>query len=135
MPSDSKEPEKRKDSSLYKELHKRDLFKVSIVYIVLGMIIWKIIVLLTPVLNLPPKIFRVTAIFLFIFFPIALVLAWIFEMAPEGFVKVGSKASHENPYSRSLRKPLTNNIFILILLIIMLILYIFFPTPTAINNI
>jgi len=117
-----------KKEPFYKEVHKRDLFKVSVVYIVLGLIIWKLAIILTPLLSLPSNIPRVVALFLVVFFPIALVLAWIFEMAPEGFVKVGSKESIENPYTRALRKPFTSNVLIVALIIVMLLLYIFFPS-------
>lgn len=130
--SDSENSERKvsidKDkASFHGELYRRDLFRVSVVYVLVGLLIWKAAVLLTPVFDLPDQTSRVAAIFIILLFPFAIVLAWVFEMAPGGFVRVGSDESKKNPYDRTRRKPLTSSKFILLLAILVVILYVFFP--------
>ena len=118
---------KDEQQPFHKEFYRRDLFRVALVYILVGLNLWKGLIILTPVLNLPSQTPRVTGTFLLLLFPFAIVMAWVFEMAPQGLIKIGSEDSKRNPYSRSKRKPLTNRVVILALTLLLAILYIIFP--------
>lgn len=50
-------------------------------------------------------------------FPVALVTAWFFERGPSGFIRSSSVKSVINPYSKTSRKPFTDNMVIVIILI------------------
>ena len=128
-PEGSNTPKEKdiKKSSFSKELYRRDLFKVCLVYLLIGLIAWKSTILLTPVFDLPEQTSRVTGIFLVLLFPFAIVMAWVYEMAPDGFIKIDTEEAMKNPYGREKRKPLTNKFFILFLVIVLVLLYAIFP--------
>ncbi|MDA0197127.1 MAG: hypothetical protein O2951_19175, partial [Bacteroidetes bacterium] len=59
--------------------------------------------------------FRIVVFIVVLFiigFPIALILAWAFEMSPEGFIRTTSPEAEENPYPDAKKKPLTSNLII-----------------------
>ena len=70
--------------SLIKELKRRNVFKVAIAYAVTVLILLQLTEVLTEILALPvwaPKL--IFLILIIGFFP-ALILAWAFELTPEG---------------------------------------------------
>lgn len=69
---------------LFTELKRRNIFRVAGVYAVVGWILMQVVAVMTPALNLPDWIDSFFAVALIIGFPIAMLLAWAFEMTPEG---------------------------------------------------
>jgi len=70
--------------SLIKELKRRNVFKVGIAYIVLAWLILQVADVLLNNLQAPAWVFQVLLFFLVVGFPIAILLAWAFELTPEG---------------------------------------------------
>ena len=66
------------------ELKRRNIFRVAGVYAVVGWILMQVVSVMTPALNLPDWVDSFFAVVLIIGFPVAMLLAWAFEMAPEG---------------------------------------------------
>ena len=71
-------------NSLFAELKRRNIFRVAGVYAVVGWLIMQVISVMTPALNLPDWVDSFFAITLIAGFPIAMILAWAFELTPEG---------------------------------------------------
>jgi len=73
--------------SLFKELKRRNVFKVATVYIIVGWLVMQAGGVMGPALHLPGWVDSVLAFFLILGFPLALIFAWAFEMTPEGLKK------------------------------------------------
>ena len=66
------------------ELRRRNVFRVAAAYLVAGWLLIQIAALLESSLGLPDWFDAVAIGFLALCFPVALLLAWAFEMTPEG---------------------------------------------------
>ena len=66
------------------ELKRRNVYKVAVAYIVAGWALSQGIAQVFPVFDVPNWAVRLVVLLLVIGFPIALILAWAFELTPEG---------------------------------------------------
>ena len=66
------------------ELKRRNVYKVAIAYVVAGWALSQGIAQVFPVFDVPNWIIRLIVLLIILGLPIALVLAWMFEMTPEG---------------------------------------------------
>ncbi len=73
--------------SLLAELQRRSVFKVAAAYLVVGWLLIQIAATVAPQMDLPGWAPRFITLLVALGFPVALLLAWAFEMTPEG-VKV-----------------------------------------------
>lgn len=80
---------------LFAELKRRRVFKVAAVYGAVAFVVLQIADILVPALALPESITRAVALFLILGFPIALVLAWAFDLTPEGMKRTGDAEEGE----------------------------------------
>jgi TolB-like protein len=79
-------------TSFLSEIRRRSVFKVAVAYVVVGWILIQIADVLGPQLNLPDWAPRLVTFILLLGFPLTLVLAWVFEVTPEGIkTESGSK--------------------------------------------
>ena len=69
---------------LIEELRRRRVFRVAVVYAVVGFVVWQVAELAGPGLALPGWVFRLIVLLTILGFPIALVLAWALEVTPGG---------------------------------------------------
>ncbi|WP_068545822.1 hypothetical protein [Thalassotalea crassostreae] len=67
-----------------KELKRRNVVKVAIAYLITSWLILQILSVLTPYLKLPEVFGSMVTVILVIGFPIACLIAWAFELTPEG---------------------------------------------------
>jgi len=72
---------------LYKELKRRNVFRVTIAYVIIAWLILQVGDTLAPALHLPESINTALAFFLILGFPLAIFLAWAYELTPEGLKK------------------------------------------------
>jgi len=70
--------------SLFKELKRRNVFKVAIAYAVIAWLLLQVGDTLAPALRLPEWVNSALAFFLLLGFPLALFFAWAFDLTPEG---------------------------------------------------
>ena len=81
--------------SLFAELQRRKVFKVGAAYLVVAWLVIQAASIGFPAFDAPPWVLRVLILIVLLGFPIAVVLAWIFEATPEGVkldaTKGGSK--------------------------------------------
>jgi adenylate cyclase len=71
-------------SSFFAELKRRNVYKVAIAYAVVGWLLVQIATQVFPFFEIPNWAVRLVVLLIMIGFPIALVLAWAFELTPEG---------------------------------------------------
>jgi TolB-like protein/Tfp pilus assembly protein PilF len=69
---------------LFDELKRRKVFRVGVAYLVVGWLLIQVASTVAPQLNLPEWAPRLITFVIMLGFPIALVLAWIFDVTPAG---------------------------------------------------
>jgi len=70
--------------TLLAELRRRKVFKVGAAYVVIAWIVVQVASIAMPAFDAPPWVLRVFILVLMLGFPIALVMAWVFDVTPEG---------------------------------------------------
>ena len=70
--------------NLFQELKRRKVFRVAAVYAIVAWLIIQVAGEILPTFDAPQWVSQTLVLFLFLGFPLALVLAWAFEMTPEG---------------------------------------------------
>jgi len=68
----------------FAELKRRNVYKVAIAYAVVAWLLMQIATQVFPFLEIPNWAIRLVIMLIAIGFPIALVIAWAFELTPEG---------------------------------------------------
>ena len=90
--------------SFFAELKRRNVYKVAVAY---GIVAWLLIQVsdtVFPRLNLPDRAVTLVIVLLILGFPVALVLAWAFELTPEGIKRTEDVAPSESITRRTGRK-------------------------------
>jgi TolB-like protein len=72
------------ERTLFAELKRRNVYKVAVAYVVVGWIVIQVATQVFPFLEIPSWVVRLVIALVAIGFPIALVIAWAFELTPEG---------------------------------------------------
>ena len=83
-------------ASFFTELKRRHVFKVAAAYVVTGWVVAQAAEFLLESFAAPEWILQVLIVLLFLGFPIAIVLAWAFELTPDG-VKLDSAVDETLP--------------------------------------
>jgi TolB-like protein/predicted Zn-dependent protease len=73
--------------SLFKELKRRNVFRVAIAYVIIGWLIMQAGEVMGPALRLPEWVNSLLAFFLILGFPLAMFFSWVFELTPDGLKK------------------------------------------------
>jgi TolB-like protein len=73
--------------SFIEELKRRNVFRVGAAYVIVAWLIMQVADTFAPALLLPDWVLTVVAFLLLLGFPLALLLAWAFELTPEGIKK------------------------------------------------
>jgi TolB-like protein/Flp pilus assembly protein TadD len=71
-------------NGFFEELKRRKVYRVAIAYIVAGWALAQGLAQVLPVFDISNSLIRVVIVLLLIGFPVALVLAWVFDMTPQG---------------------------------------------------
>jgi TolB-like protein/Flp pilus assembly protein TadD len=71
-------------SSFFSELKRRNVYKVAVAYAIVGWLLVQIATQVFPFLEIPNWIVRLVIVLVAIGFPVALIIAWAFELTPEG---------------------------------------------------
>jgi len=70
--------------SFFSELKRRNVYKVAVAYAVIGWLLVQVTTQVFPIFEIPNWALRLIVLAIIIGFPIALVIAWAFELTPEG---------------------------------------------------
>src|ERR1044071_2643412 len=84
--------------NFFGELKRRNVYKVAVAYIVAGWALAQGIAQVFPVFDVPNWAIRLSVILIITGFPVAIVLAWIFEITPEG-IKRSEDVDVKQPHS------------------------------------
>jgi adenylate cyclase len=100
---------------LFEELKRRKVFKVAVVYAVVPWLLVQIVTSILPTFDAPQWVSQTIILLLVLGFPIALILAWAYEVSPEGMrSEPGLQASAQNTAPQGQR--LIYATFVLVLL-------------------
>src|SRR5882757_261657 len=70
--------------SFFAELKRRNVYKVAVAYAVVGWLLIQVATQVLPFFEIPNWGVRLVVLLIVIGFPVALVIAWAFELTPEG---------------------------------------------------
>ena len=90
--------------SFFAELKRRNVYKVAVGYAVTGWLVMQVAATVVPALHLPESITTAIVVLILLGFPIALVIAWAFEMTPEGIKRTEDVSPDERIPQWSRRK-------------------------------
>jgi TolB-like protein/Tfp pilus assembly protein PilF len=87
-------------TNFFAELKRRNVYKVAVAYAVVGWLLVQITTQVFPIFEIPNWALRLIVLAIIIGFPIALVIAWAFELTPEGI-----KRTEDVDLATSARQP------------------------------
>ena len=85
--------------SFFSELKRRNVYKVAIAYAVVGWLLVQVATQVFPFFEIPNWAIRLVVLLIVIGFPIALIIAWAFELTPEGLKR--TEVADAAPIQRS----------------------------------
>jgi TolB-like protein len=80
----------------FEELKNRNVYKVATAYVVSAWLIIQVVGTMGSNLNWPDSVAALVTKILIVGFPISLVLAWIYELTPQGFKRTGNSQEDTN---------------------------------------
>jgi adenylate cyclase len=83
-------------SKFFAELQRRNIYKVAIAYAIVGWLLIQIATQVFPFFEIPNWGVRLVVLLIVIGFPIALIIAWAFELTPEGIKRTQEVAPNES---------------------------------------
>jgi TolB-like protein/Flp pilus assembly protein TadD len=89
-----------KIDNFFGELKRRNVYKVAVAYAVVGWLLVQITTQVFPIFEIPNWALRLIVLAIIIGFPISLVIAWAFELTPEGL----KRTEDVDPTAQSRRK-------------------------------
>ena len=90
--------------SFFAELKRRNVYKVAVGYGVVGWLVMQVAATVVPALHMPDSLTTAVVVLTLLGFPIALVVAWAFEMTPDGMKRTGNISPNEHIPQWSRRK-------------------------------
>lgn len=105
---------------VFGELRRRNIFKVSVGYAILGWLLIKLVDSLSPVLGTDERAVQIFALLLILCFPVIVLFAWAYEITPEG-LKPTSQVERTKSITRETGRKL-NYIVLSLLVIAVLVL-------------
>jgi TolB-like protein/Flp pilus assembly protein TadD len=99
--------------SFFHELKRRNVFRVAVAYIVAAWLIIQVAETIFPLYGLGTTPARITVTLLAIGFPLFLLLAWVFEITPDGLVRE-SEVDHNKSVTRKTSRKLDRLIITLL---------------------
>ena len=81
--------------SFFAELKRRNVYKVAVAYAVVGWLLMQVSATIVPALHLPDGITTAVVVLVLLGFPVALVIAWAFEMTPQGMKRTEDVGPNE----------------------------------------
>src|SRR5881409_607963 len=90
--------------SFFAELKRRNVYKVAVAYAVVSWLLVQIATQVFPFFDIPNWAVRVVVLVLALGFPVVLLLAWAFEITPDGIRLESDIAPHESVAQHTGRK-------------------------------
>jgi len=86
------------------ELKRRKVYRVAVAYAIVAWLLIQAASILFPTFEAPPWVMKVFVTAVILGFPVALILAWAFEVTPEGIRRAEEVAPRESKTPRAGRK-------------------------------
>src|SRR5438046_7408494 len=102
--------------NFFAELKRRNVYKVAVAYAIVGWLLVQVATQVFPFLEIPNWVIRLVIALVAIGFPIALVIAWAFELTPEGIKRTEEVSPNESITRRTGRK--LDSLIIAVLLVV-----------------
>ncbi len=120
--------------NFFAELRRRNVYKVAIAYAIVAWLLMQVATQVFPFLEIPNWAIRLVIMLIMIGFPIALVIAWAFELTPEGL-----KRTEDVDVSKSITRKTGRKLDFLIIGVLLAVIAILIfqrvhlkvPTPTS----
>jgi len=125
LPIPDLKEDKHLSGRFFAELQRRGVLRAATIYVILALLLILLVPYVKSMFMLPEWIMTPAVVGLLMGFPIAMYMAWTYELSPDGFVRTNSQQSWQNPYKGSQRKPLTNNSIILAMALIIIAMYVY----------
>src|SRR5947209_6733191 len=103
--------------NFFGELRRRNVYKVAIAYAVVAWLLMQVASQIFPFFEIPNWAVRLVVLLLIIGFPVALILAWAFELTPEGI-----KRAEDVDVSKSIRRKTGRRLDFFIIAILLLVI-------------
>src|SRR5438093_12316386 len=103
--------------NFFAELKRRNVFKVAIAYGVVAWLLMQIASQIIPFFEIPNWAVRLVVLLLIIGFPVALILAWAFELTPEGI-----KRAEDVDVSKSVRRKAGRKLDFFVIAVLLLVI-------------
>src|SRR5947199_8416993 len=71
-------------NNFFAELKRRNVYKVAVAYAIVGWLLVQVTTQVFPIFEIPNWALRLIVLAIIVGFPVALVIAWAFELTPEG---------------------------------------------------
>jgi uncharacterized membrane protein len=81
--------------NFFDELKRRKVFRVAASYAVVAFIIMQLVEIVFPIFDFPQWTSQFVIIVVLLGFPIAIILSWVFDKTPEGFIKTDVKETDQ----------------------------------------
>src|SRR5712692_1800806 len=101
----------------FAELRRRNVYKVAIAYAIVAWLLLQAASILFPTFEAPPWTMKVFVAVITLGFPIALILAWAFELTPEGI-----KRAEDVDLSKSVRRKTGRKLDFFIIAVLLLVI-------------
>ena len=100
-------------SKLFEELKRRNVFRVSIAYLAVGWLILQVVQLVLESISAPDWVMQIFLLAVAVGFPIAVLLAWAFELTPEG-IKLEREVVRDESITRQTGQKLNRTIMVVL---------------------
>ncbi len=101
--------------NFFAELKRRNVYKVAVAYAVVSWLLMQIASQIFPFFDIPNWAVRLVVLLLIFGFPVALILAWAFELTPEGIKRAEDVTPNESITPRTGRKLMVTVVLLLLL--------------------
>ncbi|HCX28754.1 MAG TPA: hypothetical protein DHU55_03140 [Blastocatellia bacterium] len=106
----------------FAELKRRNVYKVAVVYAIVGWLVIQISSTVLPTFHTPEWVVQTLVVVVMLGFPIALILAWAFELTPEGIKRAEDVAPSESITHRTGQKLTALIVFVAVVAAVLLLL-------------
>ncbi|GHD27085.1 tetratricopeptide repeat protein [Parahalioglobus pacificus] len=88
--------------SFWREMRRRHVFRIAGIYVAVGWVLIEILANVLPMFEAPEWIGKTMTLLLVLFFPIALIIAWAFEITPDGIKRADELEDQGEPLPATL---------------------------------
>ena len=120
--------------NFFTELKRRTVYKVAIAYAVVGWLFIQVSSTILPTFHAPEWVVQTLIVIVALGFPIALVIAWAFEMTPEGMKRTENVSPDEKIPQWSARKSAASILVVVICAAALLGYQVFRTQPTPVTG-